>query len=71
MAGNELKVSLGLEDRLLEYAAAAEALREHGASDRVALGLTAPEFVTDMQEAAALVGAIRNILERPGSGATS
>jgi hypothetical protein len=72
MAGNELKVSPGLEDRLLEYAAAAEALREHGASDRVALGLTAPEeFVTDMQEAAALVGAIRNILERPGSGATS
>jgi hypothetical protein len=49
-----------------------KALREHGASDRVALGLTAPEeFVTDMQEAAALVGAIRNILERPGSGATS
>jgi hypothetical protein len=54
MAGNELKVSPGLEDRLLEYATAAEALREHGASDRVALGLTAPEeFVTDMQVDAA------------------
>ena len=76
MAGNELKVSPGLEDRLLEYAAAAEAFRERGASD--ALGLTAlplldsPEaFVTDMREAAALVAAIRDILERPRSGATS
>jgi hypothetical protein len=28
----ELKVSPGLEDRLLEYAAAAEAVSEHGAS---------------------------------------
>jgi hypothetical protein len=72
MSGNELKVSPGLEDRLLEYAADAEAFRERGASE--ALGLTAllanPEaFVTDMKEAAALVAAVRDILERPGSGA--
>ena len=34
----ELKVSPGLEDRLLEYAAAAEAVSEHGASDPIAPG---------------------------------
>src|SRR5262249_15409579 len=33
MADDKLKVSPGLEDRLLEYAAAAEAFGEHGASD--------------------------------------
>jgi hypothetical protein len=74
MAGNELKVSPGLEDRLLEYAAAAEAVSEHGASDSIAPGLLtalplldSPEaFVADMKEAAALVGAVRNILVRRG-----
>jgi hypothetical protein len=73
----ELKVSPGLEDRLLEYAAAAaaaEAVSEHGASDPIAPGLLpalplldSPEtFVADMKEAAALVGAIRSTLERRG-----
>jgi hypothetical protein len=70
----ELKVSPGLEERLLEYAAAAEAVSEHGASDSIAPELLpalplldSPEtFVADMKEAAALVGAIRSILERHG-----
>ena len=74
MAGNELKVSPGLEDRLLEYAAAAEAVGEHEASDPIEPGLLpalplldSPEaFVADMKEAAALVGAVRNILVRRG-----
>jgi hypothetical protein len=34
----ELKVSPGLEDRLLEYAAAAEAVSDHAASDPIAPG---------------------------------
>jgi len=70
----ELKVSPGLEDRRLEYAVAAEAVGEHGASDPIAPGLLpalplldSPEaFVADMKEAAALVGAVRSILERRG-----
>jgi hypothetical protein len=51
----------------LEYAAAAEAFREHGASDLLpALPLLdSPEaFVADMKEAAILVSAIRSIAER-------
>ena len=67
MAADKLKVSPGLEDRLLEYAAAAEAFGEHGASDLLpALPLLdSPEaFVADMKEAAVLVSAIRNIAER-------
>jgi hypothetical protein len=69
MADDELKVSPGLEDRLLEYAAAAEAFGEHGASDLLpALPLLdSPEaFAADMKEAAILVSAIRSIAERRG-----
>jgi hypothetical protein len=67
MADDKFKVSPGLEDRLLEYAAAAEAFGEHGASDLLpALPLLdSPEtFVADMKEAAVLVSAIRSIAER-------
>ena len=56
MTDNELKVSPGLEDRLLEYAEnASETFGNHGA------------FVADMTEAAALVAAVRNIIERRGA----
>jgi hypothetical protein len=72
----EVKVSSGLEDRLLEYAAAAEAVAEHRASDAIVPGLlpalpllNSPEaFVTDMKEAAVLVAAIRDIIEGRVSG---
>jgi hypothetical protein len=53
MADNELKVSPGLEDRLLEYAEkASETSGNHVA------------FVADMTEAAVLVAAVRNLIER-------
>jgi hypothetical protein len=56
MADDDLKVSPGLEDRLLEYAEkASETSGNHGA------------FVADMTEAAALVAAVRNIIERRGA----
>jgi hypothetical protein len=75
MAESKVSPSPGLEDRLLEYAAAAaaaEAVSEHGASDPIAPGLLpalplldSPEtFVADMKEAAVLVGAVRSILEK-------
>jgi hypothetical protein len=73
MADNELKISPGLEDRLLEYAAAVEAFGEHEASSpivglRPALPLLdSPEgFVADMKEAALCVSAVRSIVERRG-----
>jgi hypothetical protein len=69
MADNEFKVSMGLEDRLLEYAAAAEAVGEHQMSGGLpALPLldSPGAFVSDMREAAACVGAVRSILERRG-----
>jgi hypothetical protein len=56
MADDELKVSPGLEDRLLEYAEkASETPGNHAA------------FVADMREAAVLVAAVRNIIERRGA----
>jgi hypothetical protein len=56
VANDDLKVSPGLEDRLLEYAEkASETSGDHGA------------FVADMTEAAALVAAVRNIIERRGA----
>jgi hypothetical protein len=49
---DELKVSPGLEDRLLDYAEkASETTGNHAA------------FVADMTEAAVLVAAVRNIIE--------
>jgi hypothetical protein len=74
MADNKFKVSPGLEDRLLEYAAAAEAVGEHQMSSSISRGLVPAlpfldspvAFVSDMREAAACVGAVRNILERRG-----
>ena len=55
MADDELKVSPGLEDRLLDYAEkASETTGNHAA------------FVADMIEAAALVAAVRNIIESRG-----
>jgi hypothetical protein len=69
MADNEFKVSPGLEARLLEYAAVAEAVGEHQMSDGVlALPLldSPGAFVSDMREAAACVGAVRSIVEGRG-----
>ena len=74
MADNEFKVSQGLEDRLLEYAAAADAVGEHQMSDSISRGLVPAlplldspgAFVSDMREAAACVGAVRSIVERRG-----
>jgi hypothetical protein len=56
MADDELKVSPGLEDRLLEYAEKASETSGTNAS-----------VVADMIEAAALVAAVRNIIERRGA----
>ena len=64
MADSKFKVSPGLEDRLLGYAAAVEALREHDAS--LVPALPPGTFVADMTEAAALVGAVRSIVDRRG-----
>ena len=55
MADSKFKVSPGLEDRLLGYAAAVEALREHDAS--LVPALPPGTFVADMTEAAALIAA--------------
>jgi hypothetical protein len=66
MADDKLKVSPGLEDRLLDYAAAAKAFGEHGASDLLpALPLLdSPEAFVAVMEAAILVSAVRSIAER-------
>ena len=70
MADNEFKVCTGLEDRLLEYAAAAEAVGERQMSGGLVPALPLLDspgaFVSDMREAAACVGAVRSIVERRG-----
>ena len=64
MADSKFKVSPGLENRLLGYAAAVEALREHDAS--LVPALPPGAFAADMTEAAALVAAVRSIVETRG-----